>query len=56
MILVTGGAGFIGGNFILDWFTAGMRKTVAWYLENSAWADNVTSGAYRDWMSKQYGA
>ena len=37
-------------------FETGMRKAVSWYLENSAWAENVTSGAYRDWVSKQYGA
>jgi dTDP-glucose 4,6-dehydratase len=36
-------------------FETGMRKTVAWFLENAAWAENVTSGAYRDWVSKQYG-
>jgi dTDP-glucose 4,6-dehydratase len=35
-------------------FTSGLRKTVAWYLENQAWIENVTSGAYRDWLSLQY--
>ena len=28
MILVTGGAGFIGANFILDWFAAGAEPVV----------------------------
>lgn len=36
-------------------FETGIRKTVIWYLENSRWVENATSGAYRDWMSKQYG-
>jgi dTDP-glucose 4,6-dehydratase len=29
---------------------------VAWYLENTEWVANVQSGAYRDWVSKQYTA
>ena len=37
-------------------FESGIRKTIVWYLENPSWAENVTSGAYRDWVSKQYGA
>lgn len=28
-------------------FRAGIRKTVAWYLENDGWIKNVTSGKYR---------
>jgi dTDP-glucose 4,6-dehydratase len=28
-------------------FETGLRKTVAWYLENDAWLDRVRSGAYR---------
>ena len=36
-------------------FETGIRKTVAWYLENQSWAVNVTSGAYRNWISRQYG-
>ncbi|GGY07257.1 dTDP-glucose 4,6-dehydratase [Paludibacterium paludis] len=36
-------------------FESGIRKTVAWYLENSEWTDNVTSGAYRSWLEKHYG-
>ncbi|CAN5568415.1 dTDP-glucose 4,6-dehydratase [soil metagenome] len=35
-------------------FESGIRKTVQWYLENSAWVKGVQSGAYRDWLSKQY--
>ena len=36
-------------------FESGIRKTVAWYLENTEWVGNVTSGAYREWMTRQYG-
>jgi dTDP-glucose 4,6-dehydratase len=35
-------------------FETGIRKTVAWYLENTEWVAHVQSGAYRDWVSKQY--
>ena len=35
-------------------FESGIQKTVRWYLENEAWVQNVTSGAYRDWVGKQY--
>ena len=37
-------------------FETGIRKTVQWYLDNSSWVANVQSGAYRDWVNKQYGA
>ncbi|WP_410209798.1 dTDP-glucose 4,6-dehydratase [Aquirhabdus sp.] len=37
-------------------FETGIRKTVEWYLANQAWVSNVTSGAYRDWVSQQYQA
>ena len=36
-------------------FETGIRKTVQWYLDNQDWVANVTSGAYRDWLDKQYG-
>ena len=36
-------------------FETGIRKTVQWYLENQAWVQNVLSGAYRDWVAKNYG-
>lgn len=35
-------------------FETGIRKTVAWYLENSEWVAHVQSGAYREWVTKQY--
>jgi len=37
-------------------FETGIRKTVAWYLENTEWVAHVQSGAYRDWVSMQYTA
>jgi dTDP-glucose 4,6-dehydratase len=36
-------------------FETGIRKTVRWYLDHAGWVDNVTSGAYREWTSRQYG-
>jgi len=35
-------------------FATGIRKTVQWYLDNAEWVANVTSGAYREWVAKQY--
>lgn len=35
-------------------FETGIRKTVQWYLDNPDWVSNVQSGAYRDWVQKQY--
>ena len=35
-------------------FDTGIRKTVQWYLENQTWVANVQSGAYREWVEKNY--
>jgi dTDP-glucose 4,6-dehydratase len=35
-------------------FETGIRKTVEWYLANPEWVANVQSGAYKDWVNKQY--
>ena len=35
-------------------FETGIRKTVEWYLANPDWVAHVQSGAYREWVSKQY--
>ena len=35
-------------------FDTGIRKTVEWYLAHGDWVHNVQSGAYREWVSKQY--
>ncbi|MCV2365080.1 dTDP-glucose 4,6-dehydratase [Paucibacter sp. DJ1R-11] len=37
-------------------FASGIRKTVQWYLDHPEWIARVQSGAYRDWVSQQYGA
>lgn len=43
----------------LEWhatesFETGLRKTVEWYLANSAWVEDVTSGAYQQWVVQNY--
>ena len=35
-------------------FKSGLRKTVAWYLEHGAWIENVRTGAYLDWIRRNY--
>ena len=35
-------------------FETGLRKTVEWYLRNAPWVENVTSGAYQQWMTQNY--
>jgi len=35
-------------------FETGIRKTVQWYLDNPDWVAHVQSGAYREWVQKQY--
>ena len=35
-------------------FAGGLRKTVKWYLDHDGWVKNITTGAYREWISKQY--
>jgi dTDP-glucose 4,6-dehydratase len=35
-------------------FETGIRKTVQWYLDNQEWVQNITTGAYKDWVTKQY--
>jgi dTDP-glucose 4,6-dehydratase len=37
-------------------FSSGIRKTVAWYLENMSWVEAITSGTYRDWIDRNYAA
>ncbi|HBZ06859.1 dTDP-glucose 4,6-dehydratase [Massilia sp.] len=40
----------------VETFETGIRKTVQWYLDHQDWVGNVTSGAYREWMERQYDA
>ena len=35
-------------------FESGLRKTVRWYLDNSAWVERIRTGAYLDWINKNY--
>ncbi|WP_374265764.1 dTDP-glucose 4,6-dehydratase [Zoogloea sp.] len=35
-------------------FQTGIRKTVEWYLANQEWVAHVQSGAYREWVEKNY--
>ena len=35
-------------------FESGLRKTVQWYLDHAQLVENVTSGAYRNWISRNY--
>ncbi len=39
----------------IETFESGIRKTVRWYLDHPDWVEGVTSGSYRDWVSRQYG-
>lgn len=35
-------------------FETGIRKTVRWYLDNQDWLTSIQSGAYREWIEKNY--
>lgn len=35
-------------------FEEGLSKTIDWYLRNSEWLENVTSGAYAEYYKNQY--
>ena len=35
-------------------FSSGIRKTVEWYMSNMPWVEAITSGAYRDWIDRNY--
>jgi dTDP-glucose 4,6-dehydratase len=36
-------------------FDTGIRRTVQWYLEHQNWVAHVQSGAYLEWVNKNYG-
>ncbi len=38
----------------IETFETGIKKTVQWYLENEAWLNEVKSGAYMNWLDKNY--
>lgn len=35
-------------------FEEGLSKTIDWYLSNTTWLNNVTSGAYQEYYKEQY--
>lgn len=35
-------------------FETGIRKTIQWYLDNQQWIADVQTGAYRQWIKKNY--
>ena len=35
-------------------FETGLRKTVRWYLDHADWVDGVRTGAYREWITRNY--
>jgi dTDP-glucose 4,6-dehydratase len=35
-------------------FEEGIEKTIDWYLENTQWLENVTSGSYQKYYEEQY--
>lgn len=35
-------------------FEQGLRDTVQWYLDNQGWVEHVQTGAYREWLEKNY--
>lgn len=35
-------------------FSAGLRKTIAWYLANEAWVGAVTRAGYAEWVEANY--
>lgn len=37
-------------------FEEGLSHTIDWYLENTTWLKNITSGAYQEYYSKMYNA
>lgn len=35
-------------------FETGLRKTVRWYLDNRSWIDSIRTGAYLEWIDRNY--
>lgn len=35
-------------------FEEGLRRTVSWYLDNTAWVESVRTGSYREWIRQNY--
>jgi dTDP-glucose 4,6-dehydratase len=47
-------AGELGRRCSVD-FATGLGQTIRWYLDNEPWWREVTSGAYKAWIDKNYG-
>lgn len=60
-ILITGAGAMVGAALAAhcrargETWDSGLRKTIEWYRENTAWIDHVRSGAYREYYARQYG-
>jgi dTDP-glucose 4,6-dehydratase len=39
----------------IETFESGLRKTVHWYLDQTDWVTDVTSGQYQRWVERNYG-
>ena len=35
-------------------FESGLHRTVRWYLDHAEWVESVRTGAYLDWIRKNY--
>lgn len=35
-------------------FPEGLRKTIQWYIDNEQWVEEVQTGAYRQWIERNY--
>ncbi len=38
----------------VETFESGLEKTIQWYLHHPEWTQRITSGAYREWIVKNY--
>lgn len=47
-------AGELGSQCSID-FASGLDQTIHWYLDHENWWREVTSGAYKSWIDKNYG-
>ncbi|WP_068777558.1 dTDP-glucose 4,6-dehydratase [Paenibacillus sp. FJAT-26967] len=37
-------------------FESGIKETIEWYLQNKSWWENIRTGEYKDYYTKQYGS
>jgi dTDP-glucose 4,6-dehydratase len=36
-------------------FEEGLARTVQWYLGKTEWVESIRTGAYKEWIEKNYG-